>query len=402
MLRFLRGYVYFRAEGGFPETLLSDAAVRGIPVTDSRREGETLYAACAARDYRRLRRSARRACMRLQVYRKQGLPFLLRPYRKRWGLLVGAVLSAVLLAVLSSRIWVVQVETDGRVSVDTAAVLQAVRRQGVYPGCTIKQVDMELLRLLALSDLEDTAFVSVNPSGCVARVTVKPRDMPPAVQYYTTDISNMVAATHGKIVSIEVTSGQAAVQVGEGVVAGDLLISGTVESRVGNLYLRRAAGRVMAETTRTVSVTVPFRETVRAQSGRVVYTPAFRFLKWDVPLYASAPAGGEWEVEVYRRLPQFRDVTLPVGIIDRRWYEITPQTVTYTRETAEIQAADRLQTELAALREAGVTFREETARHTTVTADSLTLTACFLCEENIAKEVPVRFADNSAEKWQKN
>ncbi len=392
VLDFIRGCVWFQGEGGFPEKLLSEAAIRGLSVTDARKQGETLFAACPAGQYKQLRPLAKRACMRLRIYRKRGLYFRLFPYRKRAGLPIGLLLSAVLLYVLSGRIWIVQVEADA--PVEQAAILAAVEAQGVYPGCRIDDIDMRLLRLHALSDLEDMVYVSVNPSGCVARVTVNKREPKPSIQDFHANFSNLVADMDGRILSTEIYSGQAAVAVGDGVTAGTLLVSGTVESAAGNLYLRKASGKIIAETTRTLSVTVPLRETVTATDDKVIFRPYFRFLRWDIPLYSAIPLDGDYQVTAHYRLPETRGLTLPIGLIDRRFTRLKEMVVQHTAAEATALAEQRLKEQLTALADAGVAVTAQLDSRTAATADGVTLTATLRCEEDIAKEVPLSITES--------
>lgn len=394
MLRFLQGYVWFKGEGGFPERLLTEAAAKGLTVTDSHRQGETLFAACPAGQYKKLRPLAKRACMRLRIYRKRGLYFRLFPYRKRMGMPVGLLLAGILLYILSGRIWVVQVESE--VPVDETAILSAVEAQGVYPGCRMEDIDMRLLRLHALSDLEEMVYVSVNPSGCVARVTVNKRDPKPSIEDFHDNFSNLVAETDGRIISTEIHSGQVAVKAGDGVTAGTLLVSGTVESAAGNLYLRRSSGKVIAETTRTLTVTVPFSETQTVKTNEVVYRPYFRFLRWDIPLFGSSSLAGAYAVTAYYRQPQANDITLPIGLVDRRFTALKEVTVQHTESVAKTLAEQQLKNRLDALAAEEVKVTAELSRDTVITADAVTLTVTLRCEEDIAKEVPLKFADNSA------
>ena len=388
-------YVWFSGVGGFPATLLSDAAARGLHLFNTRVEGETLYACCPAAQYKYLRPLARRACMRLRITRKRGPYFRLFPYRRRTGIPVGLALAALLLCWLSGRIWIVQVETAA--GIDEQAVLQAVAAQGVYPGCRIDTVDMQLLRLSALSDLQDTVYVSVNPSGCVARVTVNPRSMKPTVNRPTDGCANLVAAQSGRIVALEVYSGQAAVQVGDGVEAGMLLVSGTVEPPSGRVYLRRASGRVIAETTRSLQVTVPLQETVMQSTGKVIFTPYFRFLKWDIPLFSHIPPTQPYREITRFLLPRAGDKTLPIGLIDRRLDLVSPTVITRSAAQAASLAQTRMQLCLGALRAQGVEVLSTQSSVTDCDEKNAVLTVTLLCREDIAIQKPVKIADNSTE-----
>ncbi len=391
LLRFFCGYVRFTAEGGFPERFLSEATAAGLQLTDTVRQGERFAAACPAGQYRRLRPLARRACMRLRVTHKSGLYFRLFPYRKRAGLPIGLLLGALLLYVLSGRIWVVTVQSE--VPVDEAAILTAVAEKGVYVGCRMDAVDMQALRIEALSKLENLVYVSVNPSSCVARVAVSTRAPTPTIQDFHSGYSNLIAARDGRIVKAEIYSGQGTVQVGDGVTQGMLLVSGTVESGAGNLHLRRAAGRVIAETTHTVTACVPFAETQFIPAGNTVYRPYLRFLCWDIPLFADTPLLGRYTVNTALHLPHNGEFSLPCGIIDTRYIPLAEMAVTLTKEQAAAKAVQRLQHEIALLTDSGVAVKAETARKVDITDTAYTITVTLRCEENIAKEIPLKFTE---------
>ncbi len=387
VVRYFGGYVWFSAEGGFPARLLSDAAALGLQITHAKREGEMLYAACPAAHYRYLRPIARKACMRLRIYRKRGIYFTLFPYRHRLGFPVGLVCAAILLSILCGRIWVLEVEGD--MTPYRQEILEAVGENGIYVGCRIDAVDMQTLRLNALSTLEEMVFVSVNPTGCVARITVNERIPTPDITHFGQDISNMVAAREGRVLWMEVYSGRGAVAAGDGVAAGDLLISGAFQSASGNNYLRRAAGRVMAETTHTLSATIPLSEDIPSPTGRVVYRPFLRFLRWDVPLFCNTPLEGTYTVEEYHRFPRGNNLTLPLGLVDKRYIETANVTVHRTEKEATVLAEQALEQQIQQLTASGVTVVRETARTHNTDDTAHTLSVTLLCQEDIAREVPL-------------
>ena len=67
VLRWFPGWVWVEAEGGYPERLLNEIAARNMQVWGVQRRGESTRFCCFAREYRRLRPLARRACVRMRV-----------------------------------------------------------------------------------------------------------------------------------------------------------------------------------------------------------------------------------------------------------------------------------------------------------------------------------------------
>ncbi len=392
ILRWVSGYVYFQGEGGFPEQFLSDVYSLGLHVSDTKREQEFLYGQCPIKEYKKLRKPAKKACLRLKIQKKSGLYFCLFPYRKRWGIPVGLVLGILLLSLLSSRIWIVQVEKENTDLADSV-ILAAAKDIGVFSGCCIQDIDMEELRLQMLSRLPQAVYVSVNPSGCVARVVVKGKEENPSIQDFHQNFSNLIASVAGTILKTEIYSGQTVVKVGEGVSKGQLLVSGATLSDRGNTYLRRSAGKVIAQTEHTLSVTVPFQETQFLPQGEPIYRPSFRFLCWEIPFFDNSPLAGQFIVETYNRLPRTKTVTLPIGWVDERWYPLTPTVIQYTQPQAIFEAENRLEQQKQRLTAQGITITQQTNKQIQKQSDGVTVTVWLDCEQDIAKEVPLQILD---------
>ncbi len=82
-----------------------------------------------------------------------------------------------------------------------------------------------------MADFEDVAWISINKIGSTASIEINETvNKPKLVDNNKT--TNVKAAKDGVIVRLEVLGGWAAVQEGEAVTAGDLLISGVRESEV--------------------------------------------------------------------------------------------------------------------------------------------------------------------------
>ena len=67
---------------------------------------------------------------------------------------------------------------------------------------------------------------------------------------------NVVASRGGQIVSMEVYDGQKAVNKGDTVKQGDLVVSGVVVSSKGKTILRHASAKIMAEYPEQYQVTI--------------------------------------------------------------------------------------------------------------------------------------------------
>ncbi len=387
--RWFFGWARVEIEGGYPERLLNAVAEEEIAVWGVRFRDERMRFSCFARDYRVLRHRARRACVRMRVRQKHGLPFWLHRYRKRKGMLIGLALYALILALLAPRIWVIEVVGNGATS--TEEILTVAQDMGVRLGARMDELQIKQLEIMGLNRLSTLAWISVNPSGCVARVEVTERKPTPQVLDLS-EPSDMVAVRDGRIVSVTVVSGQKCVMAGEAVSAGTVLISGRVESELGE-QLCRAYGEVWAQTERCITVSVPLTYYPAVPDGFVAVCPTLSVLGCQIPLYTDPPTGGEYQLTERTHFLQANGLTLPLGIINR-YYIRTIRLATVRTEAQAVELAQkRLKTQEAAL--FGDEEFEEIERTQTVKDGVVTLSVKYQCLENIAVEEPIeKFFEN--------
>lgn len=383
LIRFLRwffGWIRLTAEGGFPERLLNLASREEIPLWDIGRQGITLTACCRARDYKRLRQPARKACMRMRVRERHGFPFFLRRYHARVGIAVGLAAYMLLLQFLSQRIWVVDVIGNEKLS--DREILSVLEPMGVELGHRSETLDIPHMQLIALQKIPDVAWLAVNLSGSVARVEVKERTLPPT----PTDPnrpSNIRAARDGRIIEFSVYGGQAAVQNGDAVTKGTLLVSGVIEGGSGTI-LRRSQAKIIAETNRELEVRIPLRETRLLPTGRTIFRPTLHFFTLSIPWYTDGPIDSEYSLEESRHPLMAGGLPMPLSITSRRYILMAPTEITRTeQEAADLAKAQLQQMEQAELGNSQITASRYDGK---IAEGCYILKGAYQCIEDIGVE----------------
>lgn len=382
LVRFVPGWVRVEAEGGYPERLLNELVLAGVPLWRVHRQEEGVRFSCPAADYRRIRPFARRACVRMRMRQKHGLPFWRHRYRHRKGLLVGVCLYVLVLALLAPRIWVIEIV--GNQKTPDEAILKVVQQRGVALGAYMEDVDIKGLQNSGPDELDTVAWMTVNPHGCVARVEVVERDPTPQV-IDLSQPSDLVAARDGKILEVESRSGVPQVKVGEAVTAGTVLISGRGDMEAGRRPTR-AYGTVWAETRRRITVSVPLQDSRTVPVGKPIYRPTFSFLCWDFPLYSQKPLQSKYAQNQLDHYLTIGQRTLPLGFSCTVLQPLAQQPFTRTQAQAAKEAEQQLQQQEEAL------FLPDCYEKQTQTGrvkeGQYVLTATYVCRENIALEVP--------------
>lgn len=376
------GEVTFSAEGGLCEDFLNLLTEQeGVSLWDVHKEEDRLTACCRASSYRAVRRPARRTGTRVRATAKRGCCFRFRRVSKRVGLLIGAAIAMAIYMILASFIWVIDVQVEDPLL--AARVEEALGKSGLAVGTPSGAVDLGFVRMHAITELSELHHVAVYLDGCTARVEVRLQE--PSAPLPDKSPSNVVAAFDGRIVEMQVASGQAMVKTGDAVVQGDLLVCGAIETQNGVL-LKHASAVINAETSHTFCVEVPLCETRPVREKRIVQT-RWRCLWWELPLFSSVPIGEDYTVtERYTPL-RFLGTDLPVGVHETVYSAPCDATLRYTAEQAECIAKRRLQAHAAATLEDAVIRR---VTYEGVWEDEVyRLRGVYDCTEDIALQAPL-------------
>lgn len=312
-----------------------------------------------------------------------GLPPLLWRYRKRFGLIAGALSFGLIIWASSLFLW--QIEVVGNETLSDGEVLSILADQGFTVGSYLPSVQVrELCNACLLSD-NRIAYLAVNIIGTHCEVQVREtKTVPPSDE--STLPSDLVADTDGQIWRLEVYSGQALLKAGETVRKGDVVISGLVEQPDGIFRLERAVGKIYAKITRDFSVTVPYEETVKIYTGEVIQKKSLIFFKKKIKLFKNSGISlpSYDTIETSNSIMLDQDLILPVGIETTEYRAYVTQTLKRSKNDVRRIAEDRMSALLSeALADSEVL---SISRSLSFDEKGCTLSVSVYCIEDIADE----------------
>ena len=265
ILNRFRGQVRLRVEAAFPERVLNLCGARDLAFWDLEWESPTAFSCrLSRRDYHTLRKAAKRLDCTITPIRREGVPYFLGRFRKRYALLAGLFLCAAGLSLGSLFIWDFTVE--GNETVPTEEILRALQKNGVDIGTFGFSLNAEDLRNHVLLDIPELSWITVNVSGCRAYVQVRERTMAPEMVDKRKP-ANVVARRAGLVQKVRALDGVACVLPGTSVEEGQLLISGVEDTGTFGARLLSVMGSVTARTWYTLTAEVPLTVEVRRPTG---------------------------------------------------------------------------------------------------------------------------------------
>lgn len=383
LTRWLTGWVDFEIAGrkkGQAERFLTLESRSGVWFWGMKPEGEKGVFRCRVRasEYAGLRPGARKCGVRLHLIKKHGLFFQCRRFGKRKGLLVGAMLFFILIWVLSGRYWLVTVSGNSQLAQST--ILAAAQEEGLFPGAGRKGIDAKSVASALMEKFPEIGWVSVNTQGCSAEICLE--EGVPVPETSEKEPANILACQDGVILSMDVFSGTPAVQVGDGVVKGQLLISGIWEGERGGMTISHASGNVIARTSRTFSARIPLLQTETVETGAVRYRKSLSVFGVNLPLTLRKEPQGLWQRERFCHSLSLLDTDLPVSVVEEKWTEYKQVERMLTREEAEEKAWDAVTVQQR--EQLGKDGRVLSQKSSTALKDGvLILTVTAQCRENI-------------------
>lgn len=315
MVNALRGSVRLEVSGAFPERFLNLCAQRGIVFWNVEwLEATRLRLTVTRQGSGPARALGDKVLCTVVPAEQSGVPFFLGRFRRRYALLVGLALSLTAVCVLSQ--FVLTIEVEGNEAVSTAEILTELRRQGLRPGVYGPGLDEGTISSAALLGLPELAWMSVNLHGTRAEVLVREAvEAPELVD--AQEYGDVVARVSGIVTKVEPLTGEAVVEVGDTVLEGETLISGTVHLKgpaysekpeIGQMQVR-ASGRVYARTWRTLAAQLPLEAQVKRYTGQEAALWSFTFLGRRVDFFGK----GGISFDRYDKISRTWTLTLPGG-----------------------------------------------------------------------------------------
>ena len=228
-----------------------------IYLWDSTKIDDKVYSNINAKKYKNIRKIAKESNVRIKIFKKYGVPFIINRYRKRIGLLIGVLIFISFLFIMSQFIW--SIEIHGAKTIDQKKLLEFIHQHNLTCGTYKRIVDVRSIEREALLHFDDISWISINIQGSKANIEINERIKPPE-KIDAGDPCNIVASKRGTIKYFEVYTGQKVIEVGDSVDEGQILVSGIIEDKSLNNTWIRSRAKVIAEIEENVEYWQPLIE----------------------------------------------------------------------------------------------------------------------------------------------
>lgn len=331
LLNFFTGYVHIKVEGFFVERFINMCISKKILLMNIKREKATImYADVGIKDYKRLRQIAKKTKSKVNIQNKKGLPFTAHKYRKRkifFFLFLAIIIS---LGVSSNYIW--NIEITGNTKVTTNELLQTLEQCGLKIGISKNDIDTNSVINKIRLNRDDIAWIGISVKGTNAIVKVKEASHAPKI-IDENDYCDIVSNKNGMITKISVQNGTAAVQPGDIVEVGTILVNGYLEGKyTGTRYVHSIAD-IEAKVWYSKKGKESLTQTIPIETGNEEKKYSLKFKKNQINLFKTLSKFKKYDtINERKKIMLFSNFYLPIEIEKTTNKEYVLQEITYTEE----------------------------------------------------------------------
>ncbi len=330
LVRYILGYINFRAFGGFSDRFLNLCTRDGIPLWNIKNVKGNISASTTINGYLAIRRPAKKSGMHVKAIERKGLIFFLKKNKIRVGLLIGAILFFCTILLLSQFVW--SISLVGNIDLEEDYLLSAFQKHGVKVGATISSIDDNDIAQKVVSEIPELSWAAVNRKGTVVVIEVREKTLAPE-KYDNSVPTNLIADENGIILTIDVLYGNEEIKPGSAVTKGDLLISGVVTYADGREKLVHADGYVKALVNRKETFSgndFSVYNLVQEKTRNKLFIFGI-----EIPLGTSV---GDEFYSKHKSFIQSEKILLPLGIITEYNAEFSSDKIEINDETKDMLA----------------------------------------------------------------
>lgn len=271
--------------------------------------------------------------MTLKIEKKKSVQRTLRHYRLRFGLTAGILLGACIIFWQSNVVETIEIQ--GNSSVSSVTILNVLENEGVSRGTWIAGIDMTHCERTVRSVIPDIAWCGIRHTGNRLVVEVTEMTLPPDMLQERTPC-NIVSRYDAQITDVQVYSGHLQHMIGDGVAAGDLLVSGVHEGVTGQTTFNHSLASITGIYTQEIELTEYLQNSKTLPTGQSTTQRWLHLFGLNIPLGFSRPDYIEFKITENTTDFSFLSFRLPCGITQRTVTETQTTTTSRTLEETEL------------------------------------------------------------------
>lgn len=345
LLNYILGYVRITVEGYYIERFINICRNNKIIIWNLKRDKSVrLNLNIGIKDFKKIKKIAKKTKCKVKIIKKKGLPFLFNRYKKRKIFFGFLLLILVLIGISSNFIWNIEIKIENAEQLDN--IYEDITSAGLEIGKMKNKINTkEIINQIRLKR-NDIAWMGIELKGTNAIVKlVKAESKPDIVD--EEDYCNIVSDKVGVITKINAKNGTLAVNVGDTVNVGTVLINGWMEGKYTGIRYVHAQGDIEAKVWYTKSTKILYNTTERSETGNIENKYKIKFNNFEINLSKRVSKFKIYDtIDAEKKFKLFSDFYLPITLIKTTNKEEKEETKNYDFEQAKNLGVQQLEEEL--------------------------------------------------------
>ncbi|MDF2548154.1 MAG: yqfD [Anaerosolibacter sp.] len=342
---YIRGYVVIRIEGLTLEKFINFAIARGIYLWDIVRiDYTTLEAKIGLTGYKELRHIVKKAGCKVKINTKIGYPFFMHRIKARKMLMFGFMIAIFMVMLTTSFVW--DIEVIGAESIEKEEIVKKLETLGLSTGIFKYKLDISGIETNIMIEMEELAWVGIELRGTKAIVEIVEKVQPP--EKIPLDIPcDIIASKNGLINKVIAKSGDAMIQKGDIVKAGQLLVTGTILREGQDARYVHSLGEIYAKTYYEINDEMSIIKVNKIKTGKKFVKRTLKMGESQLTLSIGEVPFQNYVLETtHKRLPRWRNIIIPVEIILDEYFETYDQSEELNVELVKSALVEKMTVEL--------------------------------------------------------
>ena len=348
ILNHILGYVKIKVESVFIERFINICISKRIFIWDIQREKSSImYANIGIKDFKRLKNVAKKTKSKVSIEGKYGIPFLLHRYRKRKNFFILCSIILISLVAMSRFVW--NIEIEGLQTIPKEEFMQELNDYGLKIGTRKSLIDSNSIINKMRLTRDDISWMGIDIKGTNIIIKIKEKEKAPIV-INKSDYCNIVSNKTGLITKINVQDGTKAVEIGDMVKEGDVLVLGLLEGKFsGETRYVHAIADVDAKVWYSKKEKFYYNQDIRKETGQIENKYSIKFNNFKINFTKTLSKFQNYDtICKSKKILLFPNFYLPIEIVKKTNIEYKKISKKYTEEEHKEIATEKLEIEIEA------------------------------------------------------
>ena len=316
---------------GFDTAILTERLYHTCKVISVYTKSDSIYLTTMGSYESRVRTLCKKSNCVCETLSRKGAIYTVKKYLSRYGVLLGAVIVAIAIFILSNTVMKIQINgtSDESIKENIRAVL---KEDGLHAGAYIPSINLLQLSTKLFTVCDEISWASIGSSGSVVYVNVS--EITKKTDSENMRIpSNIVADRDAVVTNAEVMVGKLNVLLGDAVYKGQLLVSGIIEHENGVTKYFHSHARIIGRYEENVTFEQDYIEEAMIPV-ETIYRKSIDFFELNLPLPGKLlNSDAKYSVRSHATPVKLLGFTLPFSVTTTEYTELHSDIKTYS--TAE-------------------------------------------------------------------